>query len=58
MKLLHVITTLDVGGAEMHILHQVRGQVARGHQVRVAYLLGEGTLRDVKVQFWRRYKLR
>lgn len=44
MKLLHVITTLDVGGAEMHILHQVRGQVARGHQVRVAYLLGQGTL--------------
>lgn len=44
MKLLHVITTLDVGGAEMHILHQVRGQVARGHEVRVAYLFGEGTL--------------
>ncbi len=44
MKILHVITTLDVGGAEMHILHQVRGQVARGHAVRVAYLLGEGTL--------------
>lgn len=39
-----MITTLDVGGAEMHILHQVRGQVARGHQVRVAYLLGQGTL--------------
>ncbi|MDA1263774.1 MAG: glycosyltransferase family 4 protein [Planctomycetota bacterium] len=44
MKILHVITTLDVGGAEMHILHQVRGQVARGNEVRVAYLLGEGTL--------------
>jgi glycosyltransferase involved in cell wall biosynthesis len=44
MRILHVITTLDVGGAEMHILHQVRGQVARGHGVRVAYLLGDGTL--------------
>lgn len=44
MKVLHVITTLDVGGAEMHLLHQVRGQVARGHRVRVAHLIGEGTL--------------
>jgi len=46
MKLLHVITTLDVGGAEMHILAQVRGQCAAGHQVRVAYLKGQGTLAD------------
>ncbi len=44
MKLLHVLTTLDVGGAEMHILQQVRGQTARGHAVRVVYLKGEGTL--------------
>lgn len=44
MKLLHILTTLDVGGAEMHVLTQVRGQVARGHSVRVAYLLGAGTL--------------
>jgi glycosyltransferase involved in cell wall biosynthesis len=40
-----VITTLDVGGAEMHLLAQVRGQAARGHAVRVAYLKGQGTLR-------------
>jgi glycosyltransferase involved in cell wall biosynthesis len=46
MKILHVITTLDVGGAEMHLLTQVRGQCARGHQVRVAYLKGEGRLAD------------
>ncbi len=44
MRLLHILTTLDVGGAEMHVLTQVRGQTARGHEVRVAYLLGEGTL--------------
>ncbi len=44
MKILHVITTLDVGGAEMHLLSQVRGQSARGHEVRVAFLKGEGTL--------------
>lgn len=41
-----MITTLDVGGAEMHIQSQVRGQVANGHSVRVAYLKGQGTLAD------------
>jgi glycosyltransferase involved in cell wall biosynthesis len=46
LKILHVITTLDVGGAEMHLLSQVRGQASRGHGVRVAYLKGEGTLAD------------
>ena len=44
MKILHVITTLDVGGAEQHLLAQVRGQHARGHAVSVAYLKGHGTL--------------
>lgn len=44
LRLLHVITTLDVGGAEMHLLSQVRGQVAAGARVRVAYLKGKGTL--------------
>ena len=44
MKIVHVLTTLDVGGAEMHVLKQVRGQVERGHEVRVAYLKGQGTL--------------
>jgi len=44
VKILHVITTLDVGGAEMHLLAQVAGQSARGHEVRIAYLKGEGRL--------------
>lgn len=44
MRIQHVITTLDVGGAEVHLLSQVRGQVSRGHAVRVAYLKGEGRL--------------
>lgn len=44
MKILHVLTTLDVGGAEMHVLAQVRGQTQRGHAVRVVYLKGRGTL--------------
>ncbi len=46
LKILHVITTLDVGGAEMHLLSQVRGQCARGHRVRVAHLKGRGTLAE------------
>jgi glycosyltransferase involved in cell wall biosynthesis len=44
VRILHVITTLDVGGAEMHVLAQTRGQAGRGHQVRIAYLKGAGTL--------------
>ena len=44
MRILHVITTLDVGGAEMHLLAQVRGQSARGHAPSVAFLKGHGTL--------------
>lgn len=44
LRILHVITTLDVGGAEMHLLSQVRGQCAAGAEVRVAYLKGHGTL--------------
>lgn len=44
MKILHLITTLDVGGAEMHLLAQVRGQTARGHAVSVAWLKGAGSL--------------
>ncbi|MEZ5977087.1 MAG: glycosyltransferase [Planctomycetota bacterium] len=46
MKILHVVTTLDVGGAEMHLLSQVRGQTERGHEPSVAYLKGEGSLAD------------
>jgi glycosyltransferase involved in cell wall biosynthesis len=44
MKIVHLVTTLDVGGAEMHLLAQVRGQAARGHTPSVAYLKGHGTL--------------
>lgn len=45
MKVLHFVTTLDVGGAEMHLLQQVRGQTARGVSCTLAYLKGEGALR-------------
>jgi glycosyltransferase involved in cell wall biosynthesis len=46
VRILHAITTLDVGGAEMHVLAQVRGQTRRGHAVRVVYLKGGGALAD------------
>jgi len=46
VKILHVITTLDMGGAEKYLLAQVRGQTDRGHEVHVAYLKGAGSLRD------------
>ena len=42
MKILHLITTLGVGGAEKHLLWLTAGQRARGHEPRVAYLKGEG----------------
>lgn len=41
-----MITTLDTGGAEKHLCEQVRGQVRRGHQVRVVYLKGQGSLEE------------
>jgi len=44
MKILHVITTLGVGGAEKHLLWLTAGQARRGHATAVAYLKGEGEL--------------
>lgn len=46
MRIQHLITTLGVGGAEKHLLLLAAGQVARGHEVSVAYLKGDGELRD------------
>lgn len=61
MKILHLITTLDVGGAETHLLSLCRGQVQREHEVRVAYLKGEGRLagefRDAGVREVKRLRL-
>lgn len=41
MKILHVITTVNRGGAENHLIDLCRGQVSAGHQVGVAYLKGD-----------------
>lgn len=45
LDILQVITTIDVGGAETHLLSLCRGLVAAGHRVDVIYLKGRGTLR-------------
>ncbi len=51
MKIVHVITTLGVGGAEKHLQWLTAGQVARGHALHVAYLKGAGELtRDFEAQ--------
>ncbi len=44
MRILHLITTLGVGGAEKHLLWLAQGQIARGHDLFVTFLKGEGEL--------------
>lgn len=43
-RILHLITGIDVGGAENHLLDLCRGQVERGASVTVLYLKGDGEL--------------
>ena len=38
MKILHVITSVEPGGAEHRLLSLASGQVRRGYKVGVAYL--------------------
>jgi glycosyltransferase involved in cell wall biosynthesis len=42
MNILHVITTINRGGAENHLAELVRAQVSQGAHVVVAYLKGNG----------------
>lgn len=44
LRIVEIITTLGVGGAEMHLLALTRGLLARGHFPEVVYLKGEGEL--------------
>lgn len=44
MKILHVITTIDIGGAEKQLLELCRSQAKDGHQVQVAFLKGPPSL--------------
>ncbi|MCB9898404.1 MAG: glycosyltransferase [Planctomycetes bacterium] len=44
LRIVHVITTLGVGGAEKHLLWLGEGQRRAGHEVHVVYLKGKGEL--------------
>lgn len=46
MRILHVITTIDRGGAEKQLLTLVSEQIRHGHQVDVFFLKGKKDLRD------------
>lgn len=46
MRILHVITSINRGGAENQLMYLVRLQRAAGHEVMVAYLREEGEWRD------------
>ncbi len=42
MKILHIITTINRGGAENHLFELIKGQLDKGHQIYLAYLKGDG----------------
>ena len=44
--ILHVITTIDRGGAEKHLLELARAQVKIGHKVSIIYLKGNADLKE------------
>lgn len=44
MRVLHVITTMDRGGAENHVLTLASAQREKGDEVRIAFLKGTGEL--------------
>lgn len=42
LKILHVITTINRGGAENHLVSLIAEQLKQGHAVTVVYLKGDG----------------
>lgn len=46
MKILHIITGLDIGGAEILLLNTCKYQKKYGHQVKVVYLKTSGMLEE------------
>jgi glycosyltransferase involved in cell wall biosynthesis len=46
MKILHVITTINRGGAENHLRSLVSGQLRKGDRIVIAYLKGNGYWRE------------
>ena len=47
MKILHLISSLDRGGAENHLRDLVKGQRSHGHEVAIGFLRNEGELTSV-----------
>ena len=45
-RILHLITTIDRGGAEKQLLVLIRNQISIGQEVSVFFLKGRGELRD------------
>jgi hypothetical protein len=45
-KILHIITTIERGGAENQLVILTKAQVALGHKVEVAYLKGKPELEE------------
>ena len=46
LNIIHVITTIELGGAEKQLLILVRNQRKFGHSVTIFYLKGKPELRD------------
>lgn len=46
MKILHIITTADIGGAENQLLILTETQVSEGNDVSIIYLKGKGELKS------------
>ncbi|HKE01471.1 MAG TPA: glycosyltransferase, partial [Planctomycetota bacterium] len=44
LRVVEIVTTLGVGGAEMHLLALTTALVRRGHRPEIVYLKGEGEL--------------
>ena len=46
LNIIHVITTIELGGAEKQLLILARNQRKFGHRVTIFYLKGKPELRD------------
>lgn len=47
MKIIHLISSLDRGGAENHLRDLVKGQRELGHEISIGFLRNNGELRNV-----------
>ena len=54
MKILHVITSLNRGGAEIHLLNLVSEQVRNGYEVKVIYWKKNANL----IKYFKKLKLK